>query len=164
MNKELFYKAISILSTLGLFFVGGSIYKLSLNINNDIDNELDKTKSELKALRKETLNEVKALKKELITEIESIKEKTLYELKVSKTDAINKLKKIGNKNQLGVSMLIRYTGGGGTSMVTVPMQSFDQCELAGATMEASKRFTSTDRNIGFECVETGKWKYFYYQY
>ena len=35
-------------------------------------------------------------------------------------------------------MLIRYKGGGGASRVTVPMQSFDDCELAGATMETRK--------------------------
>ena len=156
MKKELFYKAISIISTLGVFLIGGSIFKLSMNSNKNIDNELEKTKSELKALRKETLNEVKTLKKEIFKEINLIKDQTLYELKTTKKDAINELNKISNKNQTGVSMLIRYTGGGGTSMVTVPMQSFDDCELAGATMEASKRFTSTDRNIGFECVETGK--------
>ena len=52
------------------------------------------------------------------------------------------------------SLILRYTGGGGTSMIAVPMESEEQCEIAGATMESSKTFTSDSRNIGFQCVES----------
>ena len=52
------------------------------------------------------------------------------------------------------SLILRYTGGGGTSMIAVPMESEEQCEIAGATMESSKTFTGNSRNIGFQCVES----------
>lgn len=52
------------------------------------------------------------------------------------------------------SLILRYTGGSGTSMIAVPMSSEEQCEIAGAMMEGSKTFTSNSRNIGFQCIES----------
>ena len=52
------------------------------------------------------------------------------------------------------SLILRYTGGAGTSMIAVPMSSEEQCEIAGAMMEGSKTFTSNSRNIGFQCIES----------
>ena len=57
-------------------------------------------------------------------------------------------------NKTNYSLILRYTGGGGTSMIAVPMDSEEQCEIAGAMMEGSKTFTSSSRNIGFQCVES----------
>ena len=53
------------------------------------------------------------------------------------------------------SPIFHYIDGGADDEITLKRNtnSFDDCEIAGATMEASKRFTSTDRNIGFECLE-----------
>lgn len=50
-------------------------------------------------------------------------------------------------------LVLRYTGGGATSMIYVPMDSKEQCNIAGAQMKGSKRFTSSETNIGFECIE-----------
>ena len=57
-------------------------------------------------------------------------------------------------NKTNYSLILRYTGGRGTTMIAVPMDSEEQCEIAGATMESSKNFTSNSRNIGFQCVES----------
>lgn len=40
-----------------------------------------------------------------------------------------------------------------SSMVYIPMESLEQCNIAGAQMKSSKRFTARDTNIGFECIE-----------
>ena len=42
---------------------------------------------------------------------------------------------------------------GKAAMISVPMESIEQCNIAGAKMKSSKRFTSKPRNIGFECIE-----------
>ena len=39
-------------------------------------------------------------------------------------------------------------------MIAVPMDSEEQCEIAGAMMEGSKTFTASSRNVGFQCVES----------
>ena len=170
MSNNLYYKIIAALGTLGIVVLSATQVWTSLKVNNNTENQLSKTLVELKKIRKESLNEINVVRneimkeikdsrKEIFEELNGYKNSSLFEIKETKKEAVNSLKNVSGGSGSGVSMLIRYTGGGGTSMVTVPMQSFDQCELAGATMEASKRFTSTDRNIGFECVETGKWNY-----
>ena len=39
-----------------------------------------------------------------------------------------------------------------TSMVYIPMESIEQCNIAGATIKSSKRF-KRDGDVGFECIE-----------
>ena len=36
-------------------------------------------------------------------------------------------------------------------MIAVPVDSEEQCEIAGAMMVGSKTFTASSRNIGFQC-------------
>ena len=38
-------------------------------------------------------------------------------------------------------------------MHSLPMQSFEQCELAGAKLMSSKRLKVRGARIGFECIE-----------
>jgi hypothetical protein len=44
---------------------------------------------------------------------------------------------------------------GGTSMIYVPMDSIEQCNIAGANIKSSKRFDQNKGKnmIGFECIE-----------
>ena len=167
MSNNLFYRTLSIIGTIGIVVLSTTQLWTTFKKQTDTEAEISKTLLELKQARKESLNEINLVRKEIMKEIKDsrkeifeelngYKNSSLFEIKETKKEAVNSLKNISGGSGSGVSMLIRYTGGAGTSMVTVPMQSFDQCELAGATMEASKRFTSSDRNIGFECVETGK--------
>tara|TARA_B100000212_G_scaffold276956_1_gene216476 strand:+ start:105 stop:707 length:603 start_codon:yes stop_codon:yes gene_type:complete len=140
-------------------------------IKKEVLKELNSMGSEtlekVETIQKSTLSEVKTVKSDLLNELDSARVNSVKEIKNDKTLALDEIRKIksealtsikraGGNDEDGVAMIIRYTGGGGTTMATVPMQTLSQCEIAGATMEASKRFTSTDRNIGFECVETGK--------
>jgi len=39
------------------------------------------------------------------------------------------------------------------SMIHIPMESIEQCNIAGATLKSSKRFRFNDKSIGFECIE-----------
>ena len=114
------------------------------------------TLSEVKTVKSDLLNELNSLRLNSVNEIKKDKAFALDEIRTIKSEALSSINQAGGTDENGVAMIIRYTGGGGTTMATVPMQTLSQCEIAGATMEASKRFTSTDRNIGFECVETGK--------
>ena len=167
MSNNLFYKTLSIIGTLGIVVLSSTQVWTTLRKQTDAEAEISKTLIELKKARKETLSDINIIKKEVLNELDLVRDKSLKEIKNDKTFALNEIRTIksealssikqaGGADEDGVAMIIRYTGGGGTSMAIVPMQTLSQCEIAGATMEASKRFTSTDRNIGFECVETGK--------
>ena len=56
-----------------------------------------------------------------------------------------------------IYLVLRYalssSTGRAASMVYIPMESTEQCNIAGAKMKSSKRFTSSGDNIGFECIE-----------
>ena len=167
MPNNLFYKTLSILGTLGIIVLSSTQVWIAFKEKSDSESQISKTLMELRKEKKEAIAEVKKAKKEILEEINTFRSNTILELKndksfaiqeisAIKSEALSSIKQAGGTDEDGVSMIIRYTGGGGTTMATVPMQTFSQCEIAGATMEASKRFTSTDRNIGFECVETGK--------
>ena len=38
-------------------------------------------------------------------------------------------------------------------LIHIPMESIEQCNIAGATLKSSKRFRFIDKSIGFECIE-----------
>ena len=46
-------------------------------------------------------------------------------------------------NKTNYSLVLRYTNPAGNSIIAVPMDSEEQCEIAGATMEGSKTFASS---------------------
>ena len=166
MGNNIFYKALAALSTVGLLSIAASlVVPIVSQKNNDLEESVTKTRVELNQARKEALAEVKAIRKDTLSEVNKSRQDTLSDVKAARANSLaevraaraDSLKDINKASDdtSGVWLVVRYTGGGGTSTFTIPMKSFPDCEIAGATMEASKRFTSTDRNIGFECLEEG---------
>lgn len=164
MSSNIFYKALAAVSTVGIVVIAGIQVTTALKKSNTAEDQLAKTMIEIKNARKDALAEVKAIRSDLVKELNNIRSNTLNEIKAdranalaevksAKKDALDSVAKKSGTDSSKVWMVVRYTGNGGATMFAIPTKSFDDCEIAGATMEASKRFTSTDRNIGFECLE-----------
>ena len=50
-------------------------------------------------------------------------------------------------------LVFRYTRGSGTTVTVIPMETEEQCQIAGAIIKTDEQFTQKASNVGFSCIE-----------
>ena len=170
MNSNIFYKALAAVSTIGIVVIAGIQVTTALKKGNTAEDQLAKTMVEIKKVRKDALSEVKSIKSELVKELNTIRSSTLNEIKVDRASAIEEVKaakkdalasiRSTEGNQTGkVWLVLKYAGiNSGFALDKIPMKDLEQCELMGASYEASPRAYEGRYNyerVAFLCIEEG---------
>ena len=150
MGNNLFYKALAAISTVGIIaLAGNSFVRTGSEKDNEIDEALANTRSELTQARKDALVEVKEVRKEILNEI-----------KTARKDALDAMKKTGgSKNSERVwlvihSSIIYPARTAAFALEKIEMKDMDHCEEQGAVWQSSDRVSEAGFTT-YECL-TGK--------